>query len=255
MPRIRSIRKVYLLNQNYAFGKSFQAAANQLIKTRASGVEIVGDELIVPFGKVQDFTPYVAKIKASGADTIVTGNWGADLVRLVKATVGSGLDAQYYTVYGGVVSSIAGYGGDALKVKMKQVNEVHENHPDLSDAVTMTFSQYRKKYNDTWYGDRYRWLLEMLTAAIEKAGSADPIKVAFALEGMTHPGAVSKVTMRADDHQIQMPLVVSTLTADAPKSVMSMKTKISGSASRPTVWPGSPIPHCRRPAAMKRPKM
>lgn len=85
------------------------------------------------------------------------------------------------------------------------------------------YDVYLEEYNDTWYADRYRWQLEMLAAAIEKAGTADPVKVAFALEGMTHPGAFSEVTMRADDHQIQLPLVVSTLTADAAKTVVYEK--------------------------------
>ena len=38
--------------------------------------------------KVKDFAPYVAKIKASGADTVITGNWGNDLALLVKAAQG-----------------------------------------------------------------------------------------------------------------------------------------------------------------------
>ena len=87
---------------------SFQAAARTLLKERTPGIELVGDELIVPFGKVQDFTPYIAKIKASGADTILTGNWGPDLVRLVKFAAGANLPAQFYTIYGGLTSSVAG---------------------------------------------------------------------------------------------------------------------------------------------------
>ena len=133
--RDKNIKKIYMLNQNYAYGKSFQEAARTLLKERAPGVALVGDELIVPFGKVQDFTPFIAKIKASGADTILTGNWGADVVRFVKSAVSSGLGAEFYTIYGGLTSSIAGYGADAGKVVLKQLGEGHRNHPGLPADV------------------------------------------------------------------------------------------------------------------------
>ena len=214
-----SIKKVYMLNQNYAYGKSFQAAARRLLAKRAPQVKIVGDELIVPFGKVQDFTPFIAKIKASGADTILTGNWGADIVRFVKGAVGAGLGAKFYTIYGGLTSSIGGYGSDGKKVNLKQVTEMHQNHPGLPKGLVDYSAGYMSKYKDTFYADRQRWLIFMLAAAIDKAGSADPIPVARALEGMTFPGPMGPVQMRASDHQMQMPLVVSTLTDKAPQPI------------------------------------
>jgi branched-chain amino acid transport system substrate-binding protein len=214
------VKKLYLLNQNYAYGKSFQAAANKLLKERASNVELVGDELIVPFGKVLDFTPFIAKIKASGADTILTGNWGPDLHRFVKGAVDSGLGATFYTVYGGIPSSISGYGEAGRKVNLKQVTEMHENQDGLPDDLRGFMKSYIDTYGSTWYPDRYRWLIDMLAAAIDKAGTADPIPVAKALEGMTYPGPLGGIEMRADDHQTQMPLVVSTLSAEVSKSLI-----------------------------------
>ncbi len=78
----------------------------------------------------------------------------------------------------------------------------------------------------------------MLAAAINKAGSADPIAVGKALEGMTFAGALGEVKMRAEDHQMQMPLVISTLTTDAAKHVIydgknyGLAFKTDGIASR-----------------------
>jgi branched-chain amino acid transport system substrate-binding protein len=220
MNRDSSIKKVYMLNQNYAYGKSFQAAARTLLKERAANIELVGDELIVPFGKVQDFTPFIAKIKASGADTILTGNWGPDLVRFVKGAVGAGLGAKFYTIYGGLTSSVAAYGEDAATVDLKQVTEMHENHAGMRDDIRPYMEAYLAKYRDTWYADRQRWLIEMLAAAIDKAGTDEPAKVGLALEGMSFPGPMGEVQMRAKDHQMQMPLVVSSLTKDYKMPVM-----------------------------------
>ena len=215
-----SVKKVYLLNQNYAYGKSFQAAANRLLKERAPNVEIVGDELIVPFGKVQDFTPYIAKIKAAGADTVLTGNWGPDLHRFVKSAVNSGLGATFYSIYGGLPSSIGGYGDAGKKVNLKQVTEMHENHDGLPAELRDYMKGYKDVYQSTWYPDRQRWLIHMLAAAIDAAGTADPIPVARKLEGMSFAGPLGEVQMRAQDHQIQMALVVSTLASDAPKALI-----------------------------------
>jgi branched-chain amino acid transport system substrate-binding protein len=53
--------------------------------------------------------------------------------------------------------------------------------------------------------------MEMLTRAIAKANSTDPRAVALALEGMTYQSEVGTVTMRKEDHQLLLPLYISTL--------------------------------------------
>ena len=70
-----NIKKVYLINQDYSFGQSVRTTAREMLKAKRPDIGIVGDELH-PLLKVTDFSPYIAKIKASGADTVVTGNWG-----------------------------------------------------------------------------------------------------------------------------------------------------------------------------------
>ncbi len=216
-----SVKKVYMLNQNYAYGKSFQAAGRRLLKERTPNATLVGDELMVPFGKVQDFTPYIAKFKSSGADTILTGNWGPDFSRLIKAMAGAGLDAQVYSIYGGITSSIAGIGSeDYKKVVVKQVTEHHDNDPSVSAELREYSNQWLAATKKTWYGDRFRWVIEMFAAALDKAGSDDPVAVALALEGMTFNGPGGEVMMRSDDHQMQLPMVISTASADVDNTVI-----------------------------------
>ena len=70
MSKDNSIEKVYLFNQNYVYGQTFRDTATRMIKNKAPNIEIVGDELIQPFGKVQDFNQY-HKIKL-WADTVLT---------------------------------------------------------------------------------------------------------------------------------------------------------------------------------------
>jgi branched-chain amino acid transport system substrate-binding protein len=78
------IKKVYLLNQNYSHGHQVAKFAKENLARKRADIQIVGEDLH-PLAQVRDFAPYIAKIKASGADTVITGNWGSDLTLLVKA--------------------------------------------------------------------------------------------------------------------------------------------------------------------------
>ncbi len=211
------IKRLYSLNQNYAYGKAVQAAVERYQKERAPNVELVGADLILPFGKVQDFTPYVAKIAASKADAVITGNWGVDFTRLVKAIADAGLPVEVYSIYAGIPSSVNGYGEAAgIKLKIKQISESHMNDEDRAEVKSIN-AQNLKKHKRTWYADRYRLVVEMFAAALDKAGTDDPVAVAYALEGMTAKGPHGdKIVMREENHQIAMPMVVSSIDPNAP---------------------------------------
>ena len=212
------VKNVYLINQNYAFGKSVQEASYLYLKERAKNAKIVGDDLIVPFGKVQDFTPYVAKIKGANADTVLTGNWGPDIIRLIKAVASAGLDVQFYTLYGGIPTTVSAVGtDDGLAVHMKQVTEQLVEDETRKDLIPF-FDGYLEKFKRTWYSDRNRVTVEMFAMAINKAGKEDPEAIARALEGLSMQGPHGDtLVMRADDHQIQLPMVISEMSRDVPK--------------------------------------
>src|SRR3546814_20524119 len=61
----KDIKKVYLINQDYSFGQGVRKVATEMIKAKRPDIQIVGDELH-PVAKITDFSPYIAKIKASG---------------------------------------------------------------------------------------------------------------------------------------------------------------------------------------------
>ena len=211
------IKKLYTLNQNYAYGKAVQSAVNRYLKERASHVQLVGDDLMIPFGKVLDFTPYVAKIAAAKADAVITGNWGSDFERFAKAVADAGLDVEFYSIYAGIPTSLNNYGEEAgIKLKIKQISENHANDEDRQEVLDFAAANL-KKYKRTWYADRYRIVLEMFAAALNKAGSDDPVAVAYALEGMTLPGPHGdEIKMRSENHQIAMPMAVSSIDTNAP---------------------------------------
>src|SRR3977135_3458446 len=71
MRTVPAVKKVYVINQDYSFGESVRTTARKMLAAKRPDVQIVGDELH-PLLKVQDFAPYIAKFRASGADTGVT---------------------------------------------------------------------------------------------------------------------------------------------------------------------------------------
>ena len=115
----KTAKKLYMINQDYAYGHSFKRVAREMLAKKRPDIEIVGDELI-PLGKVKDFAPYVTKIKSSGADIVLTGNWGSDLALLIKAAKDANLKADFYTYYAGVVGSPPAM-GDAGVERVKVV--------------------------------------------------------------------------------------------------------------------------------------
>ena len=204
----KSIRKVYLFNQDYAFGQAISAAAKEMLARKRPDVAIVGDDLH-PLGKVKDFSPYIAKIKASGADTVITGNWGADLSLLIKASKDSGLGVTYYTLNAhnaGIPTAIGAAGADHIR-------QVLTWHANVADNKAENFANdYRKKYKDDFYYNTAKTELEMLAKAINDAKSTDPLKVARALENMKYPSDTGEVWMRPDDHQLMQPIYIATFT-------------------------------------------
>jgi branched-chain amino acid transport system substrate-binding protein len=210
------IKKVYLINQNYAHGQQVSRYFKDTIARKRKDVEIVGDDLH-PLGQVKDFAPYIAKIQAAGADTIVTGNWGQDLTLLIKAAKDAGLTANFYTYYAvtsGVPTAMAaGVGG---KVRM-----VAYSYTSLPGVVKMQ-DEYKKKFGDDWYTHTTYNGLMLLSEGMAKAKSTDPVKVADAMAGLTVKGIAGDITMRKTDHQMQQPLFISEwakATPSAPYSV------------------------------------
>ena len=212
----KNIKKVYLLNQDYSFGHAVKKAARELLARKRPDIQIVGDDLH-PLGKVSDFAPYVAKIKASGADGVITGNWGNDMSLLVKAGRDAGLDVTWYTYYAGGLGTPTAM-GEAAAGKVKIISEYHSNV--ANNKAAKWDADYRKqapKGNPDFFFLRGKIMWDMFARALNQAKSADAKAVAYALEGMKHDGELGEVEMRKSDHQLIQPLYVYTLHKMASK--------------------------------------
>jgi len=200
----KDIQKVYLINQNYAHGQQVSKYAKENLKRKRPDVQVVGDDLH-PLAQVRDFAPYVAKIKSSGADTVITGNWGSDLALLVKAANDAGLTAKFYTYY-------ANFGGTPTalgKAANGRVFQVGYSHYNLGGLYGQLASEFRKRFNDDYYSGATYHSLMMLSTGMAAAKSTDPVKVAKAMEGLKFKSFNGDVEMRKTDHQLQQPLFIA----------------------------------------------
>ncbi len=233
--RSPEIKKIYLINQDYSFGHEVSADAKALIGKVRPDIQFVGDEFH-PFGKIKDFSPYVLKIKQSGADTVLTGNWGNDLALMVRASKESGLNAKYITYYGGlfgVPTSIGAAGENTVF----QIASWHPNVPveDRQPELEKYQRDFKARFGEDLYYTSILVQMDMLAKAIEKTGNTqDLVKIATALEGMEHDSPFGRIKMRAQDHQASHPIYINQLVKgvkyDAEGLGMGWKTvaKVAG---------------------------
>lgn len=217
------VKNVYLFNQDYTHGRHWARYGQELVGLGRPDVKFVGQEFH-PIGRVKDFSAYVTKIKAAGADSVITGNWGQDLTLLLKAAGEAGVDLRYFNHNAGAAP------GTVLAVsqsRMGKLTWVAEWHPgqERMPQVDALAKAYKTRTGEEYLGPRADLMLRMLAAAIHKAGSTEPLRIARALEDLQFESAVGPVRMRAEDHQLLLPQVVNTI---APVDGKTVKTGWEG---------------------------
>ncbi len=206
----KALKGIYLIGQDYSFGQAVLAEARQQLAAQRPDVKIVGDELH-PMARIKDFAPYAAKIKASGAQAVLTGNWGNDLTLLVKAAREAGFDGSFYTFYGNALGAPAAI-GDAGIGKVVAVADWFPNATGkASEAFYQSFRQRFPNPADDYVHMRMQLMIESLAQAIEKAGSVKAADIAAQLEKAQVHLAGQSARMRAADHQCQQPLAVAVM--------------------------------------------
>ena len=200
----KDIKKVYLLNQNYSHGHQVAKFAKENLARKRPDVQVVGEDLH-PLAQVRDFSPYIAKIKASGADTVITGNWGSDLALMIKAANEGGYNGKFYTYYTGVTGTPTALGSGGAG----RVFQVSYQHYNMAGDIAKWQADFKKKFGDDFYTGSVIHIYKSLGDAMAKAKSTDPVKVAAALEGLEFKSFNGELQMRKTDHQIQQPLYLT----------------------------------------------
>ncbi|MGV3572658.1 MAG: branched-chain amino acid ABC transporter substrate-binding protein [Ramlibacter sp.] len=206
----RALKSVYLFGQDYSFGQAVLREARRQLGAQRPDVQIAGDELH-PLGRIKDFAPYAAKIHQSGVQAVITGNWGNDLTLLVKAARDVGYEGKFYTFYGNALGAPAAI-GDAGIGRVIAVADWLPNVPTAqSEQFYRAFRQRFPKPTEDYVHMRMQLMIEALAQALEKAGTADAIPLARALEQADVSLSGQQGRMRAADHQFQQSLVVGVM--------------------------------------------
>ncbi len=200
----KDVKKIYILGQNYSHGVQVAKFAKETLARKRPDIQIVGEDLH-PLAQTRDFAPYIAKIKAAGADAVITGNWGSDLSLLIKAANENGYTGKFFTYYAGVTGTPSALGTNGAG----RVYQVAYNHYNMGGQMGKWMTEFNTKYNDDFYTGSTIRIFEVLGAAMAKAKSTDPIKVAAAMEGIRVKSFNGEVEMRKTDHQLQQPLYMS----------------------------------------------
>jgi branched-chain amino acid transport system substrate-binding protein len=229
----QSVKTVYLLNQDYLFGQSVEKDTKRFLSKYRPDIKIVADEFI-PLMQIKDFSPYITKIKTSGAQSLLTGNYGPDLNLLLKAAVDSGLNIRFDTYLAHVIGAATAMGSSG-EGRVTSVLDDHDNIAveEHNAEAEEFFKKWRATHDFMFIGVPSVVQFEMLTRAINQAGSTDAVKVALALEGMEQKDlfGVTNV-MRKEDHQLLYPYYVGVFTKDvkydAEKTGLGWKTVYGG---------------------------
>jgi branched-chain amino acid transport system substrate-binding protein len=210
-----ALKRVYLIGQDYSFGQAVLREARAQLAARRPDVQIVGDELH-PMGRVKDFLPYATKIKASGAQAVITGNWGNDLTLLVKAAKDVGYEGKFYTFYGNALGAPAAIGAAGVGRVIAVADWLPNVQGAQSEAFYQSFRQRFPKPADDYVHMRMQLMVQALAQAFERAdakgllkpGAVDVKAIAEQLEHASVSLQGQSGSMRASDHQFQQTLVV-----------------------------------------------
>jgi branched-chain amino acid transport system substrate-binding protein len=206
----KALKSVYIVNPDYSFGQAVQREARRQLAAQRPDVQVVGEELH-PLLRIKDFAPYATKIKASGADAVVTGNFSNDLTLLVKAARDIGFEGRFFTFYGNALGAPAAMGEAGIGKVVAVADWLPNLQTPESEAFYRSFRQRFPRPADDYVHMRLQLMIESLAQAIERAGSADAVPLALALEHASVTFAGQAGRMRAADHQFQQPLAVGVM--------------------------------------------
>ena len=206
--------RVYAINQNYSWGVDVQD--NTVAAAKRLGFEVV-EQTLHDVNKIQDFSPYVARIQAADVNTVITGNWSNDLLLLMKAASGAGITARFGTAFldqpGNIGNAGAVAEGHFLSAPFNSEVNPEETAAFMEDYKSVTGHYPTYVEPTTVFG--LMLLGEALKSVEPTENGLDASKLAAALEQATADTPMGKISMRAEDHQIVQTMIVQEVSRDA----------------------------------------
>lgn len=195
---------------DYSFGHHTVEGFLAALKALNVDYKVV-DQQFPPLGET-NIAPYLSKLVAASPQYVFNVQFGGDLVTFTKQANGYGFFKK--------TTAIAMFDSPALSALGAQVPAGaigFDRAPfwAMGSQLTSFNNEYKAKYGQ-WPSE---WAILAYTAvqswayAVTKAGSFDGGKVADALSGATVPTIRGDLTIRACDHQAQVPEYVGTVSS------------------------------------------
>lgn len=203
-------RKVYLLNQDNAFGHSAAAAYKKALDELRPGWTLVGEDYH-PIA-TRDFAPYLQKVIASGADVVLTGDYGADMTLLHKQAKSFGVKQPFGNMFLSnpvALREVDGAANGSFTSDIYMLGADTQKNRDFIERWKATGNtQY--PLPDFGIGKAYNAVM-FLAEAIKKAGTEEHDALVKAFEGLEFDGVMGRQVMRACDHQVQSAIGSATI--------------------------------------------
>lgn len=205
-----AVARVALLHEDTDYGQSTSAAQKEY--AAEAGIEVVGD-VTYPSNSA-DLTTQVSKVKAMKPDVVLTSTYLNDAILIMQAREKLGIKTLFFDSSGGTVDGEfikrLGSAGDGTLTELEFTDSI--------PGVTELNANYKAKYGSditsmAYYAYQAGWVI---ADALERAATADPIKVrdALAATNISHednPHIVTsgeKVSFGTDGQNPDVPLIV-----------------------------------------------
>jgi branched-chain amino acid transport system substrate-binding protein len=202
-------KKYYIICQDYAFGHDVAEAFKKAMKKFKPDWQLVGEDYH-PLG-AKELGPYISKVISSGAEVLITGNWGADLLNLIKQGADLGLKTKIGTYYLCDPVALPVLGNAAVGHIAVEIYMLTEDTPQNKAFIERW--KKRKMFPEqpypTWLMGKSYQAFMFMAEAIKKAKSTKADDVIKAWEGMSYDALVGRMVMRPCDHQVVTPISVA----------------------------------------------
>lgn len=208
--------RYWIAGDDYEYDHDIANAVFNNLKKLKPAVQLIGQS----WWKVgeADLTPYITQILAAKPDFIIAATGGSGMVNFQKAAKTTGLiqKVPFYQHTATELSTLSGQGLNAPEGVFGTANYLFY-YPD-TPANRGFVAEFRKAYDRyPRIGALYGYMTaQFMTEGFRKAGKIDTEAFIKALEGMTLDSPVGPLTLRACDHQLELPMYWG-VTAKDPK--------------------------------------
>lgn len=226
----------WIAGDDYEYGHALGEGVWNNLKKLRPDVELLGQT----WWKVgePELTPYLATIMAEKPDAVIFATGGASMVNIMKASKAAGFSEKIpmFVHTATELSTLMPLGEEAPEGVLGTSN-YHFYFPDSpeNNAFVKEFKEAYDRYPKV--GALYGYLTaRYIVEGFEKAGKIDTEKLIDALEGLSVDSPVGAVTMRACDHQAELPMFmgVTKKSPDYPFLIAADIEIIPGPQTLPT---------------------